>query len=63
MCMTDMIGHIYISAGYLCVHDRHDRTQALVRDTCVCMTDMIGHIYISAGYLCVHYRHDRTHIH
>ena len=27
----------------LCVHDRHDRTQTLVRDTCVCITDMIGH--------------------
>ena len=43
VCITDMIGHIYISAGYLCVHDRHDRTQILVRDTCVCITDMIGH--------------------
>ena len=56
MCITDMIGYTYISAGYLCVHYRYVTTRTLVQDTCVCITDMIGHTYISAGYVFVHYK-------
>jgi hypothetical protein len=63
VCIADMIEHIYIGAGYWCVHYRHDRTQTLVQDTGVCITNMIGHKDISAGYWCVHYRHDRTQRH